>query len=138
MHYQLLNLHKKVGIDMGDGHGADTFDGDHDAAVFLDAVDGALDTFEEALGDSHLAANLLGEVLVAEEHHAVVPSHGHTLEVGHVAVGDGDNPWREVGLKRRPLSACELTRQHHIKKSPAKVLLFFENKEIVTQKFEDG
>ena len=67
---------------------------------------------------------------------------GDTAERSFSAAGiviftDGD---REFPVPDNPkaLSACELTRQHHIKKSPAKVLLFFENKEIVTQKFEDG
>ena len=63
----------------------------HDTTVFLDAIDGTLDTFEGTVDDLHPPTDLLGEVLVAKEHHTVVLHGGHAPEVGHVMVGNGDD-----------------------------------------------
>ena len=74
------------GTDVGDGDGGDVVEGDDDTTVLLDTVDGACDTLERSTEDADFLANLVGEVLVTQEHHTVILHRGHTHEVLHLTV----------------------------------------------------
>ena len=87
----LLYLPQATGGDVGDGYGSEAFELDDDVLVFLDALDDALDTGEVALGDEDAAAYLAEEVAIVEEHDAVVLDGGHTHEIAHLSLGDGED-----------------------------------------------
>lgn len=79
------------GWDVGDGDGGEAFELDDDVLVFLDALDDAFDTGEVALGDEDAAANLTEIVAIVEEYDAVVLNGGHTHEIAHLSLGDGED-----------------------------------------------
>ena len=77
------------GGDEGEGDGGDSFDLDDDALAFLDALDDALDSFELTFGDADALARLgyEGEVFHVDE--TFVLYGGHTHEVRHLLLGNG-------------------------------------------------
>ena len=74
--------------DEGEGDGGDAFELDDDVAVLLDALDGAFDAGEVAIGDDDAATDFVGDGGVVEEDDAVIGDGGHTDEVFHLTVGD--------------------------------------------------
>ena len=79
------------GWDVGDGDGGEAFELDDDVLVLLDALDDAFNTGEVALGDEDAAANLTEIVAIVEEYDAVVLNGGHTHEIAHLSLGDGED-----------------------------------------------
>lgn len=79
------------GWDVGDGDGGEAFELDDDVLIFLDALDDTFNTGEVALGDEDAAANLTEIVAIVEEYDAVVLDGGHTHEIAHLGLGDGED-----------------------------------------------
>lgn len=82
-----------------DGEGTDMLEDNHDEAVFIDALEGALNALEGAIKELYHAAFFAEEVGVRKKSAVVVfPFYFHSShEVLHLAVWDSDDNGRVVG-----------------------------------------